>query len=237
MRFAICDDNQDMQERLSEAVADWAQARNIQIDVLCYPSAEAFMMSWVDISFDFAFLDIQMKGMTGIELAEHIRKSDKNMMIVFITSFSQYVLKGYDVNALHYLIKPLSQSKLLPILDKALTIWRSRQDAVLLVSNGSGQMKLSLSDIFCISMLSHIATVQTENDAFELRRTAKELSSLLPWYFFHCHRSYIVNLFKVDCVYKSSLLMSNGKILPISRTNSKAVNDAFIKLHTVEVRL
>ena len=232
MRFAICEDDLSMQQRLSDAVADWAKSKKIQADILCYTSAESFIMAWPDISFDLAFLDIQMKGMTGIELAEYIRKTDKNMLIVFVTSFSQYVLKGYDVNALHYLIKPLSQAKLLPILDKAYTIWSSRQNAVILVANGNGQMKLPYNDIFCISMLSHTAKIQTEDDTYEQRRTADELTDILPWYFIRCHRSYIVNLFKVDCVYKESLLLSNGNSLPISRNNSKMVNDAFVKLHT-----
>jgi DNA-binding LytR/AlgR family response regulator len=232
MRFAICEDDVSMRQRLSNAIEDWAKSRKIQVDVLCYSKAEAFLMAWPDVSFDLAFLDIHMKGMTGIELATYIRKNDKNMMIVFITSFSQYVLNGYDVNALHYLIKPLSLTKLLPILDKASMIWRSRQNAVLLVPNGNGQLKLLFDDIYCISMFSHTANIQTENDTYELRKTAEELTNLLPRYFIRCHRSYIVNLFKVDCVYKSSLLLSNGKSLPISRNNSKPVNDAFIRLHT-----
>jgi len=233
MRFAICEDDPNMQQRLSDAITDWATSRKVKIDILCYPSAEAFLMAWPDISFDLVFLDIQMKSMTGIDLAECIRRTDKNMMIVFVTSFKQYILKGYDVNALHYLIKPLSQSKLLPILDKAYTIWHSRRNAVILVSNGNGQMKLPFDDIYCISMLSHTANIQTDSETYELRKTAEELSTLLPSYFIRCHRSYIVNLFKVDCVYKNSLLLSNEKSLPVSRNNSKPVNDAFVKLHTV----
>jgi DNA-binding LytR/AlgR family response regulator len=154
------------------------------------------------------------------------------MQIVFVTSFSQYALKGYDVNALHYLIKPSSSAKLLPILDKAHTIWHSCQSSVLLVSDGEGQKRLSYNEIFYITMFSHTACIQIENGTCETRKTAGELSDLLPGYFIRCHRSYIVNLFKVDCVYRDSLLLSNGKTLPISRSNSKTVNDAFVKLHT-----
>ena len=232
MRFAICEDETNMQQRLSEAIADWAKSRNVQIDILCYQNAESFLMAWPEVSFDIIFLDIQMRNMTGIELAECIRKTDKNMMIVFVTSFSQYVLRGYDVNALHYLIKPVSQAKLLPILDKAHVIWRSRNNAVLLVSNGTGQIKLPFDGIYYISMLSHIAKIQTEMNAFEIRKTADELAALLPDYFIRTHRSYIVNLFKVEYIYKESLLLSNGESLPISRNKSKDVKDAFVKLQT-----
>jgi len=231
MRFAICEDDPTMQQQLADAIADWAKSRIIQADVLCYPSAETFIIAWPELSFDLAFLDIQMQNMTGIDLAEYIRKTDQNMMIVFVTSHSQYVFDGYNVNALNYLVKPLSHAKLLPILDKALMIWRSQKDAVILVSNGNGQQKLPFDDIYYISMFSHIASIQTEKDVYELRKTAQELSDMLPGYFVRCHRSYIVNLFKVKCMYKEFLLLSNGRTLPISRNKSKEVNDAFIRLH------
>lgn len=234
MRIAICEDDTKMQGTLAEAIADWASSRKMQVDVLCYPSSEAFLMAWPELSFDLAFLDIQMKkgGLNGIELARHIRKSDKVIQLVFVTSFSQYALKGYDVNALHYLIKPLSPAKLLPILDKALAIWQSRHNATLLVTDGAGQRKLLFDDIFFVAMTSHTANIHTEAETYELRKTAEELACLLPPYFVRCHRSFIANLYKVDCAYRDSLLMANGETLPVSRQKAKEVGDAFVRLHT-----
>jgi DNA-binding LytR/AlgR family response regulator len=232
VRIAICEDDLNMRARLKESIESWAGSRGISADILCYTSAEAFMMAWPEASFDLAFLDIQMKRMSGIELAEYIRKTDGNMLIVFVTSFAQYALKGYDVNALHYLIKPLSLAKLLPILDKALTIWRSRKDAFVLVSGGSGQSRVPFGSIFYISVSLHNASVHTEGRTFEMRKTMKEFVELLPDYFIRIHRSHIVNLFKVECVYKNSLILWGGTELPISQSNSKSVSDAFARLHT-----
>jgi len=232
MRFAICEDDHAAQQSLVSALNDWAKSMNINIDVLCYSNAEAFLGAWPDISFDLAFLDIELNTMTGLELAKLIRKSDNNMMIVFTTIHSQFMIDGYDVNALHYLNKPISKSRLLLVLDKAHTIWRSRNNTMLVVSSENGKMKLSFYDIYYISMFSHTASIHTEKDTYDLRKTAGELYNLLPRQFIRCHRSYIVNLFKVDCVFKSSLQMSNGTSLAISRSNSKLVNDAFVRLHT-----
>lgn len=234
MRFAICEaEKKKEQKRLSEAIEDWASAKRVQISISSYPSAEAFLIAWPDNAFDIIFLDIEMKNMTGIDFAEQIRKTDKNIMIVFVTSHKQYVLSGYDANALHYLIKPLTQTKLLPILDKAHTIWQSWQNAfMLVVSNDGGKQKLLYGDIFYISMSSHTAKIHTESGAFGIRKTAEELSEMLPDYFIRCHRFYIVNLLKVDCMYRRSLLLSNGETLPISRNSSKTANDAFIRFCT-----
>jgi DNA-binding LytR/AlgR family response regulator len=232
MRIAICEDNPKEKERLEAAIKDWAQARNTQADIVYYTSAEAFLMAWPEMSFDLAFLDIQMKNMSGIELAETIRRTDKNILLVFVTSFTQYVLKGYDVAALHYLIKPLSAAKLLPVLDKAQMIWRSRQSDFIMVSDGNGQIKLPYDSINYIAMISHTAVIHTNDKTYDLRKTAAELIEILPPHFVRCHRSYIVNLFKADCVYKDSLILSDGTKLAISRNSSKQVGDAFLRLHT-----
>ena len=232
LHIAICEDQESEQMRLSNAIKDWASARDISVDIFTYSHAEAFLFAWPDTSFDLAFLDIQMKHMSGIQLAEQIRLSDKNILIVFVTSFSQYVLRGYDVDALHYLIKPLSATKLIPILDKAHVVWRSRKKESLLVSDGAGQLKLPFGDIFSIRMLSHIAEIHTEQKTYEIRKTATELENRLPSHFMRCHRSCIVNLFKADCVYKNSLLLSNGVTLPISRNHTKKINDAYMRLYT-----
>ncbi|MCL2082577.1 MAG: LytTR family DNA-binding domain-containing protein [Oscillospiraceae bacterium] len=230
MRIAICEDEKPSQKRLAEAIWDWADARKIEIEILCYNNAEAFMMLWPDISFDLAFLDVEMKDMTGVDLAHKIRENDKNMMIVFVTSYEQYVLKGYDVEALHYMIKPLSSAKLLPILDKAHIIWRSRQNEILVASDKSGQYRVAFSDIVYISMSAHIAEVHTMNGVYSLRKTAKELVGLLPSHFIRCHRSYIVNLFKVDCVLGETVLLCTQTELPLSRKNTKEVKEAFMRL-------
>ncbi|MCL2222759.1 MAG: LytTR family DNA-binding domain-containing protein [Oscillospiraceae bacterium] len=231
MRIAICEDDAVQQERLTTALKDWAGVRKVNADILCYSSAEEFLFAWSDISFDLAFLDIQMKNIDGIELAETIRKTDSNMLIVFVTSYKEYVLKGYDINALHYLIKPISPAKLLPVLDRAHLIIRSRNDDIMILNNHSGKVKVPFADINYISIMSHTVRIHTNKEIFEKRITMSELHDLLPGYFIRTHRSYIVNLFKADCVYKESLLLSTGEELPISRKNTKEVNNAFVRLH------
>lgn len=231
MRIAICEDNEKEQERLSAATVDWAEARKLQIEIITYGNAEQFLFSWPDVTFDLIFVDIQMGEMSGIELAKKIREHDKDVQIVFVTSFSQYVLDGYDVNALHYLIKPLSATKLIPILDKAHVVWRSFRKDTLIVSNDSGRFKLLFGNILYIKIVDHTAEIHTEDAVYEMRKTAAELETLLPPHFVRCHRSYIVNLLRTDCVYKDSLRLSNGNVLPISRNNTKKTNDAFLRLY------
>lgn len=231
VRIAICEDESGAAEKLTETILDWADARKVEVDIKGYNNAESFLMTWPDVAFDLVFLDIEMKNISGIQLAEIIRETDKNMMIVFVTSHKQYALRGYDVNALHYLIKPLSTIKLLPVLDKAHAFWSTGQKEFLIVSNDIGKNKLLLNEIYYISMHAHNAEIYTFDNTHTLRKTANELAESLPSCFIRCHRSYIVNMYKVDCIYKDTLRLSNGTELPISRSSIKSVKDAFVRLH------
>jgi len=233
MRIVICEDNESMQEQLKAIITDWSNNRMFSIDIDCFPNAEAFVFAWPDTHYDLAFLDIEMMAMKGTELARYIRQTDKNIQIVFITSHRQYALTGYDVNALHYLIKPASASKILPILDKAYSIWKTTHASYIIIPEESGKRKVSLGDVFSISMDSHTAKLSLLNETYEVRRTLDDFINELPANFMRIHRSHIVNLYKIDSVYKDSLVLSNNEKLPISRSNVKDVTNAFIKQSTL----
>lgn len=230
MRIVICEDNLNEREGLASVIKGWADVRKIDVDILCYSNSEEFWFAWPDIAVDAIFLDIKMKDVSGLELAEKIRKYDKDMLIVFTTNFREYSLQGYNVDALNYLVKPILSSKLISVLDKAYDIFCSRIKDVILVTNDLAQIKLFCGNIYFIKMNSHTAELHTDTEIFLIRKTVKELIQLLPSYFVRCHRSYIVNLYKVDIVYKSFVVLSTKDKLPISRNKSKYVNDAFVRL-------
>lgn len=228
MHIAICDDDKNAQERLAEVIQDWADDRKAEVEFQYYDSAEMFLMSWPEVPCDLVFLDIKMKSMDGVQLAGSIRKKDKNIMIVFVTSFRQYSLCGYNVEALNYLIKPVSAVKLLPTLDKAYMIYNSRRNSFVITAKGKDLCKVFLDDIYCISMSAHYAEVFTADESYTIRKTVKELGEMLPEYFVRCHRSHMVNVFKVERICGNSLVLYNQKELPLSRNNAKRVKDAFI---------
>ena len=228
MHIAICDDDRNAQERLAELIKDWAADRKVEVGLQYYDSAESFTMSWPEVPSDLVFLDIKMKSMDGVQLAGNIRKKDKNILIVFVTSFRQYSLCGYNVEALNYLIKPVSAAKLLPTLDKAFLIYNSRRNSFFIAAKGKEQCKVFLDDIYCISMSAHYAELFTADTSYTIRKSAKELNEMLPEYFVPCHRSHIVNIFKVERICGNSLVLFNQKGLPLSRNKTKRVKDAFI---------
>jgi len=231
MNIAICEDNKNEQGQLKEIINRWVDENKFQVKLLCYECAEDFLFDWPDIEVDLVFLDIKMKEVDGIELAKKIRDKDQAVQIVFTTSFKQYSLKGYETYPLHYLIKPLSSKTILPLLDKVATITSSRTKDMLAFSTSSEIIRLNVGQINYIQMKSHIAEIHSDTGIVELRKTIKELLGMLPTHFVRCHRSVIVNLLKVDCVYSKHLKLTSGEEINISRNELGNVKKAFVELY------
>lgn len=89
-------------------VMGWAAAGDDTVAIKAFPSAEAFLFHYADAKdFDILLLDIEMGGMVGVELAREVRRDNETVQIIFITGYSDYIAAGYDVAALHYLVKPV----------------------------------------------------------------------------------------------------------------------------------
>ncbi|MCL2045107.1 MAG: LytTR family DNA-binding domain-containing protein [Oscillospiraceae bacterium] len=233
MRIVICEDEEPIQTQISDAIHDWAKERSVHVEISCFASAEAFLMVWENGIYDLAILDIELKELTGIDLATIIRKTDKSIQLLFLTSHKQYSLSGYDVDALHYLIKPLSVTAFIPILEKALSLMGTRFTPGLFISNDSITTTIPYIHIHYIEKQSHFAYIHTEYETISIRKTITELLDELPAdSFILCHRSYIVNLLKIDCIYSDHLLLSSGIKIPLSRNNVKPVKNAYVRLYT-----
>lgn len=119
-KIAICDDEQNQIEYITSIVASWSTHKGYSCEIRTFASAEAFLFEYEENKvYDILLLDVEMKNMNGIELAKRIRKDNNRAEIIFITSHFEFVGEGYEVDALHYLIKPISEEKLTQVLTKA----------------------------------------------------------------------------------------------------------------------
>ena len=120
INFAIVDDSIIDSGYVKELVIKWANDKKYQSNIDLFSSAEGFLFHYVENKeYDILLLDIEMKNMDGVSLAREIRKFNKSVQIVFITGYSDYIAEGYDVEALHYLMKPLKAEKLYDVLERA----------------------------------------------------------------------------------------------------------------------
>ena len=108
-RIAIVDDNQTDREFLHAQTQSWAAQNSCTLQAELFASAEAFLFHYAEHKdYDILLLDIEMPGMDGVTMARRIRKENETVQIVFITGYSEYISEGYEVAALHYLMKPVN---------------------------------------------------------------------------------------------------------------------------------
>ena len=161
IRIAVCDDEEEQLQSLSGLLAKWTGHSGLSLDMRTFPSAEAFLFAYEeDSAYDILILDIEMKDISGMDLARRIRKEDKRVEILFITSHFEFISEGYEVDALHYLTKPVSEEKLYAVLTKALD--RLSTEPPSLIINCQGEtIKLYETDILYVESFLHYISIHT----------------------------------------------------------------------------
>lgn len=211
LNVAIVDDENVQTDLLFSLVNKWAIRNSIKVIINTFQDAESFLFSWYDNkSFDVLLLDIQMSGMNGIDLAKNIRKSDDNLSIIFITGLSDYISDGYDVSALHYLLKPVQEDKLFACMDKACI--KAKKDQPSIIVNVNGEVVRILEDeLIFVEAFAHTIFLQSTKNSYEVKMSISSLEkSLNPTKFVRCHRSYIVGIRYVSKICKTDLTLDNS---------------------------
>ena len=173
-------------------------------------------------------LDIEMPEINGIEIAKTVRKENTAVQIIFVTGFYEYFSDGFDVSALHYLIKPVDGGKLYPVLDKAVANLSYRQRSMLL-STAEGDIKIPLTEILYLESENVYVNVHAEQQVYKSRISMAKLSEQLDDTFFKVHRSYIAGLKHIKKIARNEITMINGEVIPLSRGTYDAVHAALIK--------
>lgn len=232
MRIAICDDEQAQQILLQKYLLEWGKEHNIPIETNLFSSGESFLFSWEeDKVYDLLIFDIEMGKMNGMELANEIRRQDEEIPILFITGYDSYMAQGYEVSALHYLLKPVNKEKLFAVLDKLQkNRERNENEEKLLFQTEEGSLSLAVSKIWYVEAYGHQSILYTQDEDYVLKQNISAVEKLLEGKkeFIRCHRSYLVNLLNISAIVKNEIILDNKKRLPVSRNLSKEVNTAFI---------
>lgn len=229
MRFAVVDDNPLDIENVVNKVSSWGKNKCIDTSFSEYDSAEAFLFSYEDDkAYDVILLDIEMKKMDGVEMAKRIRAVDSDVVIVFITGYSDYILDGYDVGALNYLMKPLDLEKLNRVLDTALTKIESNSKAIYL-STVDETCKVPLNQISYIDVDRNYITVHADK-SYRVKRTLGSLEEELDDRFLRIGRSAFINIEKVLRVTKTDVFLNTDESVPLPRGAYEKVNRAIIEM-------
>jgi len=229
-RIAVVDDCVTDTEYVQVLVEEWLATRNETAQIKTFPSAEAFLFAYEDnTTWDILLLDIEMKEMNGMELAKKLRESNTVVQLVFITGYPDFMAEGYEVSALHYLMKPVSKEKLHTVLDKAVA-GLAKSEKMLSVTFDRQTDLVPLSKILYIEAQKQYVLIHTEEKEYRMKASLVEMKEQTDDFFFPCQRSFLVNLQHVARIKSDCVVLKNGTEVPISRGMAEKIGREMIRL-------
>jgi len=223
-RIAIVEDEQHYRETLEGYLLRYEKENNITFEVTTFTDGDEITQNFKPI-FDIIFLDIEMKFMDGMETAEYIRQYDKNVILIFITNMSQYAVKGYSVDALSYLLKPVPYFAFSQELVRSIKQIEKRDTKYMMIKTQGNIIKINIDDILFIESNKHRLIIHTYDEEHFFVGTMKDMEEKLQNNgFYRCNSGYLVNLTNVTGV-KDNLVLIGKHQLQISRPRKKSFLD------------
>ena len=228
-KIAICDDSKVDREYVLNMVNRWAMQAGHQVHINTFTSAENFLFHYEEESdYDMLLLDIEMGTMDGVTMAKQLRKNNDTVQIVFITGYSDYIAEGYEVAALHYLMKPVKEEKLASVLERAAQKI-SKNEKVLSLEAGGEIVRIPIYQIRYADVFGNYVTIHAMSD-ITIKMTLSELEKSLDERFYRVGRSAIVNLTQISRVTKTEIKLIDGSVLSLPRGAYEGINRAIINM-------
>lgn len=194
MRIAIVEDEKKHADKLACYLRDFGEAEGESFDITFFPDAVAFISDYSP-KYDIVFLDIMMPGMDGMQAAKKMRELDRETVVIFVTNMAQFAVKGYEVGALDFIVKPVSYYDFRIKMRRAIFAVRSRDDRFVIVPADGGGMRIAVRDLMYIEVSGHRCSYHVAlGNIVSGRSTISGLSEMLaPYNFLRCNNCYLVN--------------------------------------------
>ena len=210
LNVAIVDDENAIADLLREMLARYSAERNIDVTTDHYTNPVLFLTQYTN-RFDLVLLDIEMPELNGLDTAKRLRETDDEVPLIFITNMRQYAIKGYEVNASDFIVKPVSYYDLSMKLDRVLKRRRAKNEEVITVKTDAGLKYLPLETIFYVEINTHKLLYHTVDGVFEGRGTLKKIEPLFTANgFSKCNNYCLINLRYVSGIEGYSVFVKEG---------------------------
>lgn len=228
MKVAIVDDLHTDKELLKNYISKYAEEMSLYIETECFCSGEQFLKHVKPYMYRLIFLDIYMHEIDGMQVAEILRREDKETLLIFTTSTKDFAIQGYSVKASGYLVKPYDYQMFKQTMDLVRPMLE-RDLRYIEVKEKRNNVKILLHDIIYCDYDNHYILFHTKDEVIRSYMKFKELEELLSPYdeFLCCYRNIMVNLDRVQVLESESFIMENGERIPIRRPDRTKVRELY----------
>lgn len=221
IRILIAEDDPGCAQQLKSFIQDFGQETGRTFQITHYDNGEDLVENYKP-EFELILLDIDMPFMDGMTAAGYIRDMDPEVVIIFVTNLPQYAIQGYSVNAMDYILKPLSYFSFSQRLTRALRYVRKRETSYITVMVKGGTLKIEIGDIYYIEWLGRQLLLHTRSGIHASYTLLREMeTTLADKGFVRCNKGYLVNLAHVEGIQNSCVIV-HGESLLISRSRKVA---------------
>ena len=229
VKIAICDDETEFLDILSESLSSWCRAHQLTLQLYRFTNGDELISAHRAYGMDLILLDMIMPLLSGMDTARELRQADTAVRLVFLTSSPEFALESYEVRAFDYLLKPVTYERLAQLLDE-LSSMRPAATDELVIKTSFGYHALRLSDIeYAEARNKHVVFHLRDGRDIEALESFRSVEDRLEQnaVFFKCHRSYQVNLRNIDHFDRTDIVMRSGACIPLSRSCKQGFQDAY----------
>lgn len=216
LHIAIAEDDPNYARQLREYLSRYGQESGTPIEVSVFTDGDELVENY-RAQFDVILMDVEMPFLNGMTAAEDIRKQDSEVVIIFITNMAQYAIRGYAVDALDYVLKPVSYFAFVQRLERAIARMKRREQKFIVISVKGGNQKVDVSQLYYVESQGHTLLYHTASGVYTSTGTMRqEEARLSGLHFCRGSNGYLINLEHVDGV-QDGFALVHGERLQLSR--------------------
>ena len=225
VRIAILEDEASVREDLAGYLRRYTRQYGTKFEVSLFADGDEILEDYRP-NWDIILLDVEMPRLDGMTTAERIRKLDSEVILIFITNMAQYAIRGYAVDAMDYILKPVPYFAFSQQLQKAIRRLEKRTKAYLTVPVEGGFRRVDLSGVYYLESAGHKVRLYTEEGEWTAPGSLRQYEeTLADKQFARCNSGYLVNLAQVRGM-QDGMVLVGPHSLQISRPRRKAFVEA-----------
>lgn len=225
-KIAVVEDEWESADRLNQCFEAYSKEYGVTFNITRFKNGLDFIEEYKPV-FDIVFMDIDMPHKNGFATAKELRQVDPTVVLVFVTFLAKYAIKGYEVDAMDYVIKPVNYNAFKITIDRAIRRCAKKEKDEVILPSAEGAIRIELSCLNYVEIDDHDITYHTSRGEFRAYGTMRAIEKLLPQkQFCKCNRSVLVNLRSVTRI-SGSIVYVGNEMLEISRPRKQAFMEAF----------